>query len=335
MEPRPEDLVTVPAALARLRRHALDGALLLFDRDTGLSALCDGPEVAHLRRRAPRVVQLGITNVCNLACTFCCRELDAASAWTVESALAMLADLARAGVLEVAFGGGEPFAFRGIEALAQRLHAETPLALSFTTNGLLLTRARLRAIAGTYGQIRVSAYDDNDWEKSIALLADERARFGLNWLVTPERLPWLERVVLRAVDLGCTDILLLSYNGRDVAQHLTALQSRDLARRVGALARGLGRRAVVKLSVCWGERLDAVPRLFSGDDCGAGLDFVVLTSDRRVQPCSFHERAFPVQTAADVIAVWERERASLAAPAQIPGCARLPAHGLGARLPVL
>lgn len=108
---RPEDTIALPAPLARMRRFPLDGALLLFDRDTGWNALVDGPETAHLRMRAPRVVQLGITNHCNLACGYCSRDASAESAWTADDAFEMLAGLAREGVLEVAFGGGEPFAF--------------------------------------------------------------------------------------------------------------------------------------------------------------------------------------------------------------------------------
>jgi hypothetical protein len=69
----------LPPALAGLRRFPLDGALLLFDRDSGLNALCDGPETAELRQIAPRVVQFGITNRCNLACSFCSRDLAAES----------------------------------------------------------------------------------------------------------------------------------------------------------------------------------------------------------------------------------------------------------------
>jgi len=51
----------------------MHGALLLFDRDTGLNVLCDGPETLALRPVAPRVVQFGITNQC--ACSFCSRDL--------------------------------------------------------------------------------------------------------------------------------------------------------------------------------------------------------------------------------------------------------------------
>jgi hypothetical protein len=54
--------------------------LLLFDRESGTNVLCDGPETAHLRQRAPRVVQFGITNACNLACSFCSRDREAFNA---------------------------------------------------------------------------------------------------------------------------------------------------------------------------------------------------------------------------------------------------------------
>ena len=64
--------------------------------------------------------------------------------------------------------------------------------------------------------------------------------------------------------------------------------------------RGRGR---VSLSVCWGDRMAPVPRYLDRQDCGAGRDCVVLTSDRRIMPCSFHHLSVPVRTAADVLAV--------------------------------
>ena len=120
--------VELPPALAWMRRFPMNRALLLFDRESGTNVLCDGPETAHLRQQAPRVVQFGITNDCNLACSFCSRDLAADSAWTSDEAFRVLADLADAGVLEVAFGGGEPWAFPGFAELVRPLHGETPLA---------------------------------------------------------------------------------------------------------------------------------------------------------------------------------------------------------------
>lgn len=310
------------------RSLPLDAALLLFDRDTGTNVLLDGPETAALRMLAPRSVMFGITNKCNLACAFCSRDLQADSAWTADEAFAILTDLARAGVLEVAFGGGEPFAFRGFESLVARLHDATPLAVHATTNGLLLTRERLHVLRGKLGELRLSLYDNNEWRRTIALLVEERFRFGVNVLVLPERLPTIEALVLEIVALGCRDVLLLSYNGQDQALHLTPAQSADLADRVATLHRALKGRSRISLSACWGDRMAPVPQYLPRQGCGAGRDFVVLTSDKRMMSCSFHHLSFPVRTAADVLAVWRECADDLAMPSTLPGCARLIDYGL-------
>lgn len=327
---RPEDLIPLPAPLAHLRRFPLDGALQLFDRRTGLTAICDGPETAHLRMRAPRVVQFAITNACNLACTFCSRDTAAESAWTAGDAFALLRDLSLRGTLEVAFGGGEPLVFKGFADLVRRLHEETELAVSLTTNGTAITDRLLPALVPHVGQIRLSVYDDVDHRPLVARLVAHRARFGVNWLVTPARLSRLEELLFDLLERGCRDVLLLSYNGRDRALHLAPTEGADLARRVRALGRALEGRMTLKLDVCWGERMETVPRLIEPGPCPAGREFIVLTSDRRLAPCSFHHLSFPIATADDVLRAWEQERASLAAPARDPGCARTPGLGLGA-----
>ena len=328
MVPHPEQAIAVPPPLAGLRRFALDGALLLFDRRTGLTAICDGPETTHLRMRAPRVVQFAITNACNLACTFCSRDASAESAWTAESAFGVLRDLAAEGTLEVAFGGGEPLVFKGFSDLVRRLDEETALAVSLTTNGTRLTDALLATLVPHVGQIRLSLYDDMDHRPIVARLVAHRARFGVNWLVTPARLSRVEDLVFDLLQRGCRDVLLLAYNGPDRALHLGSAQAADLAGRVRALGRGLAGRMMLKLDVCWGDRMEAVPRLLEAGPCPAGREFVVLTSDRRLAPCSFHHLSFPVSSATDVLRAWAEQRAALASPAREPGCARTPGFGL-------
>jgi MoaA/NifB/PqqE/SkfB family radical SAM enzyme len=324
----PENLIAIPEALAGLRRFPLDGALLLFDRDSGLNAFCEGPETAHLRQKAPRVVQFGITNACNLACTFCSRDLDAKSEWTVEQAFTLLSELAKAGVLEVAFGGGEPWTFPNFAELVCRLHDETPLAINLTTNGIAMTRDRLASIKGRYGQIRLSLYENNDWRSKIKQLVEAGARFGVNYLVTPERLLELEKTVLEIASLGCADILLLSYNGQDSALHINTDSASELATRIAVVAQALTNKCQIKLDVCWGERMDGVPRLFNRHDCGAGRDFIVLTSDRKIQPCSFHQVKINVENAQDIMDIWRHRQSELSTPSLLPGCARTPGYGL-------
>lgn len=297
------------------RPHALDGALLWFHRTTGTNLRIDGPHTRHLRRRAPRLVLFGITNACNLACTFCSRDREARSEWTVDSAFDVLAGLARAGTLEVAFGGGEPLAFRGFDALVHRLASETPLAIHFTTNGTLLTDERLARLSPSLGEVRVSLYDDNDWEACVERLARAGQTFGVNILATPDRVPGLPAQLHTLHQLGCRDAAVLRYVGNDPKLRLAPA---DEARLTEVLADSPLR---TRLSVCFGDTLTEVPRLFGGD-CGAGLDFVTLTSDRKLKACSFQGPGIPVASAEDVLAAWTGRRELLSAPSPLQGCAR-------------
>jgi hypothetical protein len=300
------------------RAHALDGALLWFHPGTGLHVRVDAPATRAVRRASPRVVMFGITNHCNLSCGFCSRDIHAGSEWTPDSAYTMLNALARAGVLEVAFGGGEPLAFPGFDDLIARLGESTSLALNFTTNGALLTEERVRRLVPWVGEIRLSIYDDNPWEDVVARLVAAEARFGANVLVTPARLGALPALLHRLASLACRDVALLSYVGPDASLHLTAA---DHVRLRAIVADSPMR---VRISVCFGDRLAPLPRLFDGvgGDCGAGLDFVVLTSDRRLKACSFAGAGISVEAADDVLRVWRERQQDLSRPIEVGGCAR-------------
>ncbi|MCP3143560.1 radical SAM protein [Pyxidicoccus xibeiensis] len=297
------------------RPHALDGALLWFHRKTGTNLRFDGPGTRHLRRRAPRLALFGITNACNLACGFCSRDLQARSDWTVDSAFDVLSGLARAGTLEVAFGGGEPLAFRGFDELVRRLATETKLAVHITTNGTLLSDERLARLTPYLGEVRVSLYDDNAWEETVQRLARSGQTFGVNILATPERLDALPAMLDTLAGLGCRDAAVLRYVGNDARLQLRA---EDEARLTAVIAASPIR---TRLSVCFGDALVEVPRLFGGD-CGAGLDFVTLTSDRKLKACSFQGGGIPVASAEDVLASWAGRQEVLSAASPLKGCAR-------------
>jgi len=292
----------------------LDDAISFFDPATGHRLHVDAPASLQLRQQAPRSVQFSLTNLCNMSCWFCSRPTERPSTWTVASALELLADLDRCGVAEVAFGGGEPLAFRGLFELVDQLFAQTRLAVHMTTNGRLLTDAALDRLAGKMGEIRVSLYDDNDWRRTVERLARRNTRFGVNQLVTPETLGALPDRLAELADLGCRDVLLLPAVG-----HPDLELSPSSQQQLAALLSEQPSELVLKLGVCWGPELAHVPRLFRSDDCGAGVEFLEITSDRHVRPCSFHAEAVPFRTADDVIAIW---RGSLRAPAGCSGCTR-------------
>lgn len=322
-------LAYLPPEMRRLRwrAHPLDGKLLLFERDMGLNVLLEGEETAHFERVAPRSLLIAVTNLCNLTCSFCYRDLTTPSSWTYESLMAFCRAASEWGVLEVAFGGGEPMLFKNWQRFIVELHESSGLCVNFTTNGMLLTDAFLQAIAGRYGNIRLSLYETNDWETTIRRLVANRARFGVNWLVTPDELPGIEAKFLHLLGLGVRDFLLLSYKGRDPALHFRRGDYETLAAFVNRMHKSLNGMAQIKLDGCWGGMLPDVPRLFEQEDCGAGDEFLSITSDRRIKPCSFHHRTIPFETLDDVRAYWLRQRANRQAAA-IGGCARLPHRAL-------
>lgn len=292
--------------------------MLWFHPRSGLNLRWDAPATRALRRAAPRVVLFAITNRCNLACDFCSRDPGAPSSWTGESAFATLAEFAQAGVLEVAFGGGEPLAFRGFDELIERLGRDTPLALHLTTNGELLTPDRAARLSPHLGEVRLSVYPGGSWAERIALLVRSGVAVGANLLASPAALPALPALLRRLVDLGCHDAAILRYVGRDPSLHLDAQQESELAQII------LHSPLRVRVSACFGDRLHALPLLFSGvdGDCGAGRDFLVVTSDKRLKACSFHDATVPFTTVADALVAYAAARPSLDAPAGRPGCAR-------------
>ncbi|MEQ8677264.1 MAG: radical SAM protein [Aggregatilineales bacterium] len=311
------------------RTHALDGALLLFDRDTGFNIKLEGDETAHLKRTAPRTLLIAITNVCNLQCHFCYRDLKSDSDWTYETLLEFCQQANDWGVLEVAFGGGEPMLFPQWEDFISKLYDTTQLAVNFTTNGMKINEDFLHKIDGKYGNIRLSLYDTNHYEDTIKLLTSCNVRFGVNWLITPDELPQIEAKFLRLLSLGVRDFLLLSYKGNDRSMHFTPADYDTLQAFLTRMYASLKGLAQIKLDICWGDMLPEVPRLFDTPDCGAGDEFLSITSDKRIKPCSFHHWTIPFDTLEDVRQYWEQKRKIQQAAAS-GGCARLPNRGLDA-----
>ena len=319
----------LPENLRRLnwQAHPLDGALLLFDRDTGSNVKLEGEETAHLERVAPRTLLIAVTNICNLTCHFCYRNLKSPSDWTYETLLEFCQQASAWGVLEVAFGGGEPMLFPNWEQFIHELYETSHLAINFTTNGMKLTDDFLRNIAGKYGNIRLSLYETNHYEQTIQLLVKHQARFGVNWLITPDELPDFEMKFLRLLGLGVRDFLLLSYKGHDASMHFKSEHYAEFARIVNKLYQATSSVAQIKLDVCWGDLLPDVPRLFDMLDCQAGDDFLSITSDKQIKPCSFHHWTIPFQTLDDVRQYWQQTRHNKQAAA-MGGCARLPHRAL-------
>jgi MoaA/NifB/PqqE/SkfB family radical SAM enzyme len=303
----------------RVRLVPLDGAWLAFDRETGDRWLLRSEATRSLRQRAPLLALFSPSHACNLACSFCYRDASRTSVWTVDAAFSMLSKLADEGTLEVAFGGGEPFAYKGFASLAARLAAETPIVVHATTNGTLVTADNARALRGRVREFRVSAYDDTPWRRAVSILADNGFSTGVHWLVTKERLGSVKAMAREVLALGASKLFLLSYHGDDRSMHLDRDALAALAQEIESIS---DLPIEIGVSACWGDRLEPVPKLAPdrGADCGAGGLFVSIDPDGVLSPCSFHHQRRTGLDGAAVLDGWRALRH--AGPARAPGCRR-------------
>ncbi len=300
------------------RSYPLQEGLLFFHPESGTHLRFHGDTLRHFRREAPRVIMFGITNACNLKCSFCSRDQEISSLWTEKSAFALLSGLWAKGSLEVAFGGGEPFAFPAFAPLVQRLHRETSLALHVTTNGTLITKDTWPQYAGLFGQVRISIYNQTTWKRCSELFRDSKQLWGANLLVDDQALDSLGTLLNDLHAAGCNDLSLLGYIG-EPERCLSPAGKQRLA-------------AIVKdsplscrISLCFGDTVP-VPRLLAGydnrGDCGAGSDFVSISADQRMQSCSFMDKSYSAGTAKELLGHWRESAQGLQEPSQRSGCAR-------------
>ncbi|PJK12872.1 hypothetical protein CO614_03200 [Lysobacteraceae bacterium NML120232] len=204
---------TIPATPAGFRRHQLDGAMLYFQPQTGIHLRVQNAATRDCVRQAPRAVMMGITNLCNLQCGFCSRDIAARSLWTVDSAFELLHGLYAAGTLEVAFGGGEPLLFKGFAELVQRLQAHTDLALNLTTNGSRVSHELWQSLQGGIRMARLSIYPETDIARIAVVWQAQKQRWGANVLVDDAALATLPQLLEELAARGAQDVSILTYVG--------------------------------------------------------------------------------------------------------------------------
>jgi MoaA/NifB/PqqE/SkfB family radical SAM enzyme len=192
----------------------------LFDRNSGLNLLVD--EIAPSRESwatAPRHVSIGLTNACDLTCSYCFAPKHAAKL-DFERLTGWMDELDGNSCLGVGFGGGEPTLHPEIESICKYGAQRTGLAITMTTHAHRLSERLAAALTGNIHFLRVSmdgvgsTYERLRGRSFDSLLDRLRlvrsvSRFGINFVVNAETLPDLDRAITIASEARASEFLLL------------------------------------------------------------------------------------------------------------------------------
>ena len=146
---------------------------------------------------APTEAHLAVTDRCPVACTGCYLSAGPDRSATEPADLGpQLEALAEAGVLEVAFGGGEALLREDLLALAEKARS-LGLVPNLTTSGFGLTHRRAAQLASVMGQVNVSLDGIGEtyarsrgWDgagmglTAVRRLREAGARVGVNTVLT-------------------------------------------------------------------------------------------------------------------------------------------------------
>jgi radical SAM protein with 4Fe4S-binding SPASM domain len=279
-----------------------------------------GPAWRQEAQSPPIEVHLAVTGKCGAGCEGCYLDARPDGAEPARASLERQLDAIRdAGVLTVAFGGGEPIGRDDIDDLARAARARGIMPV-LTTSGLGLTEARAAKLR-EFAQVNVS-YDGPDEvyarvrgfdgaaaaERAIERLSSAGVRVGVNVVLTRDSYPRTAETLRRARSLGAQEAQLLRYKpaGRAatldyMARRLTPPQARGLGALLHELASELCDPGAVdgfriRIDCALVPFLSADPTL-SGDaqalarfgvfGCEAAGALAAVTVDGRVAPCSF------------------------------------------------
>lgn len=259
--------------------------------------------------KAPLYVAWEITHRCNAQCVHCYSDsspqADCSADLSTEEALGLIDELAAAGLLVLAFSGGEPMLRRDWSALVERAVSRS-LAVNIGTNGSRVTpetadelkRLKVTSVTVSLDSHRPAAHDEfrrlpglfEHAVRAVRLLAEREVRVVVGF--TPTRLNWRDGsgVIDLAYRLGANAVNLSEYvpAGRGtIGLALPPDQLRALLQDwIGLRAEYQDRMAIiwhdcrVGMLVPESEKRDYV-------GCGAGRFVARILPDGTVTPCVF------------------------------------------------
>lgn len=286
--------------------EAVVGPALASDRDALVEAMARAHTIQAPPRSfaVPETLHVEVTGACPFDCPCCYVDRNRAAALPWDRLREVLRESIDVGVLQVAFGGGEPLVYEHLEK-AISLAASHGLGVSITTSGLGATTARLsqlRAAGLDHVQVSVpeqmSTRDPRLTDAPWATLAAAHAvglSTGVNVLASSPALSELPGVAAMSLRSHAGTINLLRpklvAHDRQGWFERNRLRGDDWRRLAAAVGRIRSEMPAIRLTL--DSALSPVVGLLEGGQrprpnagCAAGRRFAAVDRDGHFKPCS-------------------------------------------------
>jgi MoaA/NifB/PqqE/SkfB family radical SAM enzyme len=259
-----------------------------FYPETGLNILKRDVRLPF-RINDPSHVAIELTSKCNKGCSFCyaSSSSDGDTSWDKTEVMRFCKNLIGK-VFTINFGGGEPFEFDGVVEILNSLR-EDPVALSVTTNGLLLEKYLTQILPNPKLTISISLHKPEEISFvlcCIRFLRERGFKNSVNVILRRSKLQELREVIPELLSLTKITYLNFKPYGFAQGQDKETLGSEELL----SFIKSLGINSAY-LATC-GKTPDEIKSVYTS--CGAGKRWVTVTSRKTVKPCSFTTWELPL-----------------------------------------
>ena len=261
----------------------------------------------HHAMAAPESIHIDLTTRCPYHCPQCYKGEQADQ----DIPFLVLADLIRQAqdlrVFQIAFGGGEPLLYPGLEEAVLKV-SRTGMACTITTSGCPLSGHLLKhlkdaglrhmqiSLNGSKGEIHSRSRDGfREAITALELLRGSGLSYGVNWVARKDNLADFEDMADMVKTLGAGNLNILRYKPSPVEEYAAQALSSEEYQLLAAKIRRV-RGLTVKVDSAYSMLLctlhgGAIPEGFSG--CGAGRRFFAVSAGGRFHGCSHCEESEP------------------------------------------
>lgn len=269
------------------------GYYVIFNKETGLFARIenDGYAEPFWSENGPELLDIAITNYCEINCSFCYRQSNAKGKHMLLSDFKkIIKQASKIGVLQIALGGGNPNQHPEFIKFL-KITKNSGIVPSYTTNGYGLTDDILRESKINCGAIAISAYKPYRMlAETIERVTDYNIKTNIHFLVNKNSIStaiaWLKSPPMFLNKINA--VVFLNYKPVNTKTNISLPKSNLLPTFFDLIKKN---RYSFKIGFdsCFMSGIVSylIPRSVFMESCDSARYSAFISEDLKMYPCSF------------------------------------------------